>query len=186
MEKYKRITLYFKVDDPQDSLRYALIGSLGKGKKVIFDKMIDQYLQTYGIDNLEDLTLKDLQIIKKELMGIEVEQKEKRGRGRPKKIQEPKPVHPAEEIKEIPKNDEQYAEKGEIKEEKVETVVTQTEKEEQRIEVKEEKKEVKMEYIIQPIKQKNPMAVNIDDDEDDDDFNGGVEADLLGQIGAFF
>jgi hypothetical protein len=88
LNKYKRITLYFKTEDEQDSLRYELIGSLGKGKKTIFDHMIDQYLQTYGISNIEDLTLRDLQLIKKDLMGEEPEAKEKRGRGRPRKNKE--------------------------------------------------------------------------------------------------
>ena len=180
MGRYKRITLYFKMDDNQDSLRYALIGSLGKGKKTIFDNMIDQYLQSYGISNLGDLTLKDLQLIKKELMGVP-EEKEKRGRGRPRKtqvdfgLQEEKsqPRH-----KDIAKEDA---------EDIIKQVPKMEEKQEgQRIEgINEVQEDFRIDQETKNVKSKNPMAINIDEDTDGSE-ETVIDQALLGELDAFF
>lgn len=179
MSRYKRITLYYNMEDSQDGLRYALINSLSARKKSLFDKMLDNYLETYGISNIEDLTLKDLQEMSKMLMGKE-EVKEKRGRGRPRKVVEAI-------IKEEPKFEKEVAgPKEEVREKSFTEVKPETklktEKEEDKEVLIEEKKEKVI--IQQPNKaNKNPMSFNIEDDDDDDE--GGIDPALLGELDAF-
>lgn len=165
------------MDDNQDSLRYALIGSLGKGKKAIFDNMIDLYLQSYGISNLEDLTLKDLQKIKKELMGTK-EEKEKRGRGRPRKTQE------FSGVKEENFNQEQIESEHKlgVNEEQRPEEIEQP----QRIVVlNETQKDFEENKDTITAKPKRPMAINIDEDVDAVE-DTDLDPALLGELGAFF
>lgn len=189
MSRYKRITLYYNMEDSQDGLRYSLINSLSARKKSLFDKMLDTYLETYGISNIEELTLKDLQEISKMLMGKE-EVKEKRGRGRPRKVVEPvveqesQPKKEVEEMKEEVNNTVllETKEEIEVETEKTETVVEIKDSglKKQEVPVEEKKEEM---TVQQSNKAKNPMSINIDDDEDEDE--DGIDPALLGELDAF-
>lgn len=189
MSRYKRITLYYNMEDSQDGLRYALINSLSARKKTLFDKMLDNYLETYGISNIENLTLKDLQEISKMLMDKE-EVKEKRGRGRPRKVVEPvvEEEHKIEkefnQPKEVKQDVPEIETKAELELESEKAAVTKNtanyKEEKQEVQAEEKKEEVP---IQQPNKAKNPMSFNIDDDDDDDD--SGIDPALLGELDAF-
>ena len=110
MSKYKRINLYYKTEDDQDSLRYALLSGLGYGKKRFFDYLIDEFLKNRNIFNIEELTLRDLQEMKREFIQSDKDkplEKQQRPRGRPKKEEL---VNQEEENKEIKENTSESSE----------------------------------------------------------------------------
>lgn len=190
MSRYKRITLYYNMEDSQDGLRYSLINSLAARKKSLFDKMLDTYLETYGISNIEELTLKDLQEISKMLMGKE-EVKEKRGRGRPRKVvepvvkEEPKLEKEANEIKEKAQEEIliEANEEVEVKKERMGSAVTVDDSEMKKQEIKVEETKEENIPMQQLNKVKNPMSINIDDEDDEDE--DGIDPALLGELDAF-
>lgn len=185
--RYKRISVYFNLENSQDSLRCSLFESFGNKKKHFFDKMLDQWLSSYGISQIEDLTLGDLQDLKKEILGEENSQKEKRPRGRPRKAVD---ANKSKELKQDAKSQLEHSEQQVLKmeEEDGSSIDAEVQLEEATSSIVEPvNAKTNIEQPKNPPKAKSPMFVSIEEDEETDDENeNDLDPDLVSELSSFF
>ena len=63
-----KITLYFRDDEPESVFAYTILSQLGRRKSKVVTQMISGLAEKYGVSDIQDLTLRQLAELKKQML----------------------------------------------------------------------------------------------------------------------